>query len=181
MTEVGVNHQPSNRPKIGLIWAQAHKGVIGLDGVMPWHLPEDLAHFKEVTLGAPVVMGRRTWQSLPERFRPLPGRRNIVVTRDISFSADGAEVCNSVEQALARASEALDSEDWVWVIGGAKIFADALPIAHRIELTEIDADLPGDTFAPKLGDEWMRDPSHGETWLSSTANLNYRFVTLTKR
>ena len=181
MTEGGVKTQPSHGPKIGLIWAQAHKGVIGLDGVMPWHLPEDLAHFKAVTLGAPVVMGRRTWQSLPERFRPLPGRRNLVVTRDISFSEDGAEICYSVEDALARASEALDSEDWIWVIGGAKIFEETLPLANRIELTEIDADVSGDTFAPRLGDEWMRDPSADETWLNSAANLSYRFVTLTKR
>lgn len=88
---------------VGLVWAEARGGAIGRGGTMPWHLPEDLAHFKAVTLGAPVVMGRRTWESLPERFRPLPGRENVVVTRDPSFAAEGARVAASLEAALALA------------------------------------------------------------------------------
>ena len=164
---------------IGLIWAEAHDGVIGLDGVMPWHLPEDLAHFKAVTLGAPVIMGRKTWDSLPERFRPLPGRRNIVVTRDTGWSSDGAETTLSLDEAIDRASEGLDAGEFIWIIGGGQIFAQALNRADRIELTEINADVAGDSFAPKLGDEWMRsdvDPAAG--WHTATSGLEYRFVRL---
>ena len=100
---------------VGLVWAQAHDGVIGADGGMPWHVPEDLAHFRAVTGSSDVVMGRRTWESLPPRFRPLPGRRNIVVTRSAEWSADGAERAASLDQALALA----DGDD-VWVIGGGR-------------------------------------------------------------
>ena len=136
--------------KLGLIYARARNGVIGKDGVLPWHLPEDLAHFKKVTMGAPVIMGRKTWDSLPERFRPLPGRRNIVVTRQAGWSAAGAERAHSLEQAVALC----ESEPHAWVIGGAEIFLHALPLAQIIEVTEIDADFEGDTHAPDLGTEW---------------------------
>ncbi|HVL62895.1 MAG TPA: dihydrofolate reductase, partial [Microbacterium sp.] len=101
---------------IGLIWAEAHDGVIGADGGMPWHVPEDLAHFKALTLGAPVVMGRRTWESFPARFRPLPGRRNIVVTRQAGWNAQGAERAGSLEAAIAACGDAPRG----WVIGGAE-------------------------------------------------------------
>lgn len=89
--------------RIGMIWAEARGGAIGRDGEMPWHLPEDLAHFKQSTLGEPVIMGRRTWESLPERFRPLPGRENLVVTRDASYSAPGAAVRSSLPAAIQAA------------------------------------------------------------------------------
>lgn len=164
---------------IGLIWAQAHDRVIGLDGVMPWHLPEDLAHFKSVTLGAPVIMGRKTWESLPERFRPLPGRRNIVVTRDTAWSSDGAETMFSLDEAVVRASEGLDSSDFIWIIGGGQIFTQSLARADRIELTEINTAIDGDSFAPELGDEWMpsqTDPLTG--WHTAQSGLEYRFVRL---
>src|SRR4051794_21120002 len=105
---------------IRLVWAQSANGIIGAGGEMPWHVPEDLAHFKHVTAGRPVIMGRRTWDSLPERFRPLVGRRNIVVTRQQQFAAEGVEVAHSVEDALALAA---DDDGIVWVIGGAEIFA----------------------------------------------------------
>ena len=136
--------------KLGLIYARARNGVIGKDGVLPWHLPEDLAHFKKVTMGAPVIMGRKTWDSLPPRFRPLPGRRNIVVTRQIGWTAPGAESAHSLEQAVAHC----EAEAHVWVIGGAEIFLHALPLAQIVEVTEIDADFEGDTHAPDLGTEW---------------------------
>lgn len=164
---------------IGLIWAQAHDRVIGLDGVMPWHLPEDLAHFKAVTLGAPVIMGRKTWESLPERFRPLPGRRNIVVTRDTQWSSDGAETTFSLDEAVARASEGLENSDFIWIIGGGQIFTQSLARADRIELTEINTMVAGDSFAPELGDEWM--PNHADPitgWHTAQSGLEYRFVRL---
>ena len=130
----------TSRPRIGLIWAAATGGVIGAGGTMPWHVPEDLAHFKEVTLGAPVVMGRKTWDSLPERFRPLPGRRNIVVTRDPSWAADGADRAGSIDAALELAAEA--DPDWIWVIGGGELFAALIDRAHRLEVTELDLIVP---------------------------------------
>jgi dihydrofolate reductase len=162
-------------PSIGLIWAQAAGGVIGRDGGMPWHVPEDLAHFKAVTLGAPVIMGRKTWDSLSPRFRPLPGRRNIVVTRQHDWSADGAEVARSVDDALALAE--LGDADRVWVIGGAQIFTSVLDRADVVELTEIDVPVDGDTFAPALDSavwhETVADPPVG--WHTSRTGLRFRW------
>ncbi|CAN5500897.1 dihydrofolate reductase [soil metagenome] len=160
---------------IRLIWAQAENGVIGADGGMPWHVPEDLAHFRELTLGDPVVMGRRTWDSLPERFRPLPGRVNIVVTRDRSWSAPGAEVTYSLEEALEWAQRT--PGEATWVIGGADIFAQTIGLAERLEVTYIDGDFDGDAFAPVLGDEWAvaaADPD--QEWHTSTKGFSYRFA-----
>lgn len=166
---------------IGLIWAQANGGVIGNAGVMPWHIPEDLAHFKEITLGAPVIMGRKTWESLPGRFRPLPGRRNIVVTRNAGWSSDGAETVLSLDDAVQRATEGLTSAEDIWIIGGGEIFAQALPIADRIELTQINAGIDGDSFAPKLGAEWFTESSAPrDGWMTSTSGLEYRFLSLSR-
>ena len=134
---------------VSLLAAVARTGVIGREGDIPWRLPEDVVHFKNLTTGHAVVMGRRTWDSLPERFRPLPGRRNVVVTRNPEWRADGAERAGSVEEALAL----LADEPRVFVIGGAEIYAAALPHADELVLTEIDLDVEGDTFFP----EW--DPA----------------------
>ena len=139
--------------EIALIFARAANGTIGLDGAMPWHLPEDLAHFKRLTSGCPVVMGRKTWDSLPARFRPLPGRRNIVITRQSDWSENGAQRASSLPEALQLCE--YDTAATVWVIGGGQIYAQALPLASRVEVTEIAQDFPGDTFAPVLGAEWV--------------------------
>jgi len=135
--------------RVSVVAAVARGGVIGRDGVLPWRLPEDLAHFRAVTMGHPVVMGRRTWESLPERFRPLPGRRNIVVTQNPSWNDEDAERATSVEDALRRLSD----EERVSVIGGGEIFAVALPLADELVLTEIELDVEGDTFFP----DWDRE------------------------
>lgn len=140
------------RPRIGLIWAQAKGGVIGKDGVMPWHLPEDLAHFKRTTLNHPVIMGRRTWDSIPPKFRPLPGRRNIVVTRQAGWNAAGAQAASSLHEAL----EQCDDADKVWIIGGAQVYAQALALADEVMVTEIDAEFEGDAHAPALGPGWRQ-------------------------
>lgn len=137
--------------KLGVVFARAGNGVIGKDGGLPWHLPQDLAHFKQVTMGSPVIMGRRTWESLPERFRPLPGRSNIVVTRQNDWSAAGALRATSLQDAVAQCSGA----ERAWVIGGAALFAAALPLADVAEVTEIDADFEGDVFAPEFGPRWQ--------------------------
>ncbi|QXL85591.1 dihydrofolate reductase [Comamonas sp. NLF-1-9] len=138
--------------EIALIYARAANGVIGRDGAMPWHLPEDLAHFKTLTRGGPVIMGRKTWDSLPERFRPLPGRLNIVVTRQRDWHEIGAKTAPGLREALHIAKQS--GAATAWVIGGAQIFATALPLATRAEVTEIGQDFAGDTFAPDLGPEW---------------------------
>ena len=134
---------------IALVAAVARGGVIGRDGGLPWQLPEDMAHFRDVTRGHPVVMGRRTWESLPERFRPLPERRNVVVTRNADWHAEGAERASSLEEAVAR----LDDDERVFVIGGAEIYAEALPLADEMFLTEIGDDVDGDTLFP----DWDRN------------------------
>ncbi|KAB2897515.1 MAG: dihydrofolate reductase, partial [Burkholderiaceae bacterium] len=153
-----------------LIYARAANGVIGKDGTMPWHLPEDLAHFKQLTQGHPVVMGRKTWDSLPARFRPLPGRANIVVTRQAGWQADGAQRAASLEDALALCTQA----PTVWVIGGAQIYAQALPLADRVEVTEIERDFDGDAHAPTLGPEWVESARSRHVGASG---LPFSFVT----
>ena len=172
------------RPAVGLIWAES-AGVIGRDGGMPWHVPEDLAHFKELTLGAPVIMGRKTWESLPPRFRPLPGRANVVVTRQADWAAQGAERAASVDEALAVAGAHRPAR--VWVIGGAELFRQTLPFADRLEVTQLRA--PGDAAAVerRAGDTpaplvdpavWRQvdaEPSGG-AWLPSRGGLEYRFL-----
>lgn len=144
-------HDNRNMTKLSLIYARARNGVIGKDGQMPWHLPEDLAHFRATTVGSPVIMGRKTWDSLPERFRPLPGRRNVVVTHNPTWQATGAEVAHSLPAAIALCADSAE----VWVIGGATIYAQALPMAQRVVVTEIGADFDGDAYAPALGPEWQ--------------------------
>ncbi|MZD07691.1 dihydrofolate reductase [Streptomyces sp. SID5785] len=151
---------------IGLIWAQTPDGVIGADNGIPWHLPEDLAHFKATTLGHPVIMGRRTWDSLPARFRPLPGRRNIVLTRDPRWSADGAERTGSVSEALGLAGGT------AWVMGGGEIYRAALPYATVLSVTEVDTTVDGDTHAPVPGPQWQVAEDRG--WQTSTTGLRYR-------
>ena len=137
--------------KLHLIYARARNGVIGKDNQMPWHLPEDLAHFKRVTLGQPVIMGRKTWDSLPARFRPLPGRLNIVVTRQTDWQADGALRAASIEDAIRLCADATDA----WIMGGAEIYRQAEPLASTAVVTEIDADFVGDAFAPTLSTGWQ--------------------------
>lgn len=130
--------------RLALIAAVGRGGAIGLGGTMPWQLKADLAHFRRTTMGCPVVMGRKTWDSLPPAFRPLPGRRNLVVTHNPAWQADGAEAAPSLDAALAR----LAGAERVFVVGGGELYAQALPRADELVLTEIDADFPADTHFP---------------------------------
>ncbi len=156
-------------PLVGSIWAQSTTGTIGDGGGIPWHIPEDLAHFRAVTGGHAVVMGRKTWDSLPAKFRPLPGRRNIVVTRNASWSAEGAEVAHSVADAIALADS-----DPVWVIGGGEIYRSAMDIATHLEVTEVDLDVVGDTSAPEIPDGWV---ARAGDWQSSRVDgTRFRWV-----
>ncbi len=161
--------------KLNLIYARAANGVIGKDGTMPWHLPEDLAHFKRLTQGHPVIMGRKTWDSLPARFRPLPGRANIVVTRQADWNEIGAQRASSLRDALSMA-EQTDSE--AWIIGGAQIYAQALPLASRVEVTEIGRDFDGDAHAPQLGPEWQEVARNRHV---GSGGLPFSFVTYERR
>ena len=149
---------------IGLIWAQARGGVIGADGGIPWHIPEDMKFFRETTSGSAVLMGRRTWDSLPPRFRPLPGRTNIVVTRDRDWSADGA---------LVQHDLALPDRD-VWIIGGGEIYAAAMSSADVLAVTEVDADVEGDTTAPSIPETFALAEDSG--WRESSSGLRYRHL-----
>ena len=149
----------------------AENRVIGRDGDLPWRLPEDLKHFKRVTLGKPVIMGRKTWDSL--YVKPLPGRRNIVVTRNPDFQANGAETAFSMKEALARVT---DAEEAV-VIGGATLFADALPAAGRFHLTEVHAEFDGDTFFPNFDRDHWREISR-DHHRADGDNPAYSFVLL---
>lgn len=134
---------PAATPIVTLVVAYARNRTIGRDNALPWKLPGDLAHFKRTTLGAPIVMGRKTWESLG---RPLPGRTNIVISRDSAYAATGAHVVTSLEQAVAQAGDVPE----VFVIGGAQIYAQTLPQADRIVATEVAADVDGDAFFPAL-------------------------------
>jgi dihydrofolate reductase len=134
---------------VSLVVAYARNRVIGRDGDLPWHLPADLAHFKQLTLGGTVVMGRKTYESIPDRFRPLPGRRNLVLSRTPELALEGAEVFG----ALGAALEACGHD--CFVVGGAETYAEVLPAASRVVATEVDADVEGDTYFPELdAAEW---------------------------
>jgi dihydrofolate reductase len=158
-----------DRPPITIVVARAHNGVIGRDGKLPWHLPADLKRFKALTMGTSMVMGRKTFDSLPGL---LPGRRHIVLTRDPAWNAAGAEIAHSIDEALALArGEPLS------VIGGADIFALFLPLADRVELTEVQADIAGDRVIDDLrGPPWRE--TFSESHPAEDGRPPFRFVTL---
>ncbi len=154
--------------RLTLIAAVARNGVIGNNNALPWRLPEDLKRFKALTLGHPIIMGRKTWASLG---RPLPGRSNIIITRDRKFNAPGCLVADS----LAAALDACGKVDEAFVIGGAEIYALALPLAHCLQLTEILQEFPGDTCFPAFDRTAWRETARERH--QSEAGLDYDFVT----
>ncbi len=162
-----------------MIWAQARGRVIGRDGDMPWHLPEDLAHFRRTTRGQAVIMGRTSWDALPAAYRPLPGRRNIVLSRRPGFEAPGAEVAGDLEAALALVGPA-DA----WICGGAQVYAETMPLADVLVVTDIDLAVEGDALAPEIGPEWVaaeRVAGGADEWLVGTGGLRYRITTYRRR
>ncbi len=167
---------------IGLIWAQTRDGVIGRAGDMPWKAPEDMAHLKAATMGHPVVMGRRTWESIPPRFRPLEGRTNIVLTRDPALTAEaeaaGAQVFTDLDDALAAATDAPGGE-LTWIVGGGALYESTANRADIALVTVLDLDVPdGDTFAPALPpgfENVSSEPADGFT--PSDRGPAYRFET----
>ena len=142
--------------KIALVVAVSQNNVIGRDNQLPWHLPEDLQYFKSVTMGKPILMGRKTFDSIG---RPLPGRKNIVITRDLEWDAEGVEVVHSVDDALAAGADAcaVANSDEIMIIGGAQIYSDCLPIADRLYLTRVEAEIEGDAFFPDIDiKQWQK-------------------------
>ena len=159
------------RKGLFLIYARAENGVIGRDNALPWRLPADLKRFKALTMGKPMIMGRKTFESFPS---PLPGRRHIVLTRDADWQADGAEPVSSVEEALALAGEGE-----VAVVGGAEIYRLFLPLAERVELTEVHGNFDGDTVMPGLDEHWVEQARAEHA--ASDGRPAHAFVTLTRR
>ncbi|WP_084104345.1 dihydrofolate reductase [Demequina sp. NBRC 110056] len=164
------------------IWAQARDGagrpVIGAAGDMPWNVPEDLARFSALTRGGAVVMGRRTWESFPERFRPLPGRINVVVTS--AESVEGADaVVASLSSGLETAARLTPNGD-VWVIGGGRVYAAALDAVDGLEVTELDLEVDGDTYAPAIDPAVWELTAEGD-WATSRTGVRHRFLTYTRR
>ena len=176
----GAGPEGKPAPVIGLIWAQTLDGVIGRDGGMPWHLPEDLAHFKATTAGHPVIMGRRTWESFPSAYRPLPGRTNIVVSSSETLadeiSPSGAVVVSSLEQALDTARHS-PGGDRIWIVGGAQLYEAAVPFADVAVVTVIGTSVEGDTYAPRLGPEWtFTAVSPSADWHTAANGTSYRIA-----
>ncbi|WP_298459638.1 dihydrofolate reductase [uncultured Cellulomonas sp.] len=170
---------------LGLVWAQTPAGIIGADGGIPWHVPEDLARFRRLTTGHPVVMGRATWESLPARFRPLPGRENVVLTRSPGWSARGAVVATGVPDAV----RVLGDRD-AWVIGGGQVYTAFLDRADRLEVTEVDLDVAGDAVAPPVDAvRWQAVPAASadgadadrDGWRTSSSGVRYRFTSFVRR
>jgi dihydrofolate reductase len=152
---------------VRLVWAQDVGGVIGAGGTLPWHLPEDLKLFRALTLDSTVVMGRRTWDSLPPRFRPLPQRRNVVVSTTLDAGDVGVPVVRSIDEVLAWRED-------VWVIGGGALYGSFEPHATEAVVTDVATDVDGDTWAPQLGDDWIRAarvPATGR--LTSSTGLGF--------
>lgn len=168
---------------LALIASVDRHRVIGSDNQLVWREPEDQRWFRRQTMGCPVVMGRKTWDSLPVRFRPLPGRANIVVTRQAGWHSDGAQVAHTLAEALvlARTAAAATAAPRVFVIGGGQLFAEALPLADQLLLTEIDADLPGDTFFPDWRDGRFAETARDARRSDGPPACDYAFVTYQRR
>jgi dihydrofolate reductase len=159
------------RPRVSLIAAVTRSGGIGKNNALLWHEPQDQKHFRQITMGCPVIMGRKTWDSLPQRFRPLPGRQNIVITRQVQWQAQGALIANSWADALAKAA----NTEKVFVIGGAEIYALALPLADELVLTEVGIDIDADAFFPAWKNGAFAEVSR--VVHQTNAGIRYAFVT----
>ncbi len=163
---------------IALIAALAKNRVIGDQNRLLWHLPEDMRYFRDTTRGNPVIMGRKTWESLPSAFRPLPGRANFVVSRNLAYQAEGARLCGSLDAAIEQAQATRATE--IFIIGGAEIYRQALPKADRLYLTEIEQDFVGDAIFPEFSVSLWHEIARRTPPLASVASLSFSFVVYQK-
>lgn len=161
---------------LSLIAALAKNRAIGKDNQLLWHLPEDMRHFRETTRGKPVIMGRKTWESLPDAFRPLPGRKNIVVSRNPAYQASGASLVGSLDAAIKQAGEAAE----IFIIGGAELYCQAMPLADRLYLTELAQYFAGDAFFPETPVNTWQEISR-QTAQSTANGLEFSFVVYQRR
>jgi dihydrofolate reductase len=157
--------------RVALVLARAANGVIGANNAIPWRIPHDMKRFKAITMGKPIIMGRKTWDSFPKK--PLPGRTNIVITRDVNWHADGAVVAHTLDEALARARS--EQPDEIAVIGGAEIYRLALPQADLVHLTEVHGQFAGDVTMPPFGPQWRETAREDH---ATPDGLRYSYVTL---
>jgi dihydrofolate reductase len=161
------------KPLISLIAAVANNGVIGVDNSLPWRLPADLQHFKSITMGKPIIMGRHTWESLPGL---LPGRRHIVITHNRDYRADGCELVHSVDEALEIAGDVPE----VMIVGGGGLYQQTLPRADRLYLTRVDADLKGDTYFPEIDRNEWQEVSRDSRPADERNQFAYSFIVLNR-
>lgn len=163
--------------RLALVWAMARNRVIGRNNALPWYLPEDLKYFKQVTMGKPIIMGRKTWESIG---RPLPGRTNIVISRDPGFSAEGVKVVDSLEAAIALAEHVtvIDGGEEAVVMGGAQIYEMALPMADRLYMTQVHADVEGDVYFPAFELAAWHEMAREDFSASGANPYDYSFVVL---
>ena len=160
---------------VGMIWAESANGVIGADGSLAWHIPEDLAHFRAVTRGYAVLHGRKSYEAIPAKFRPLPGRRNLVLTRDRVYSAPGAEVVHS----LAAAEDLLAGAP-VWIVGGGQVYDRAMSFADVLVVTEVNLEISGDTYAPAIdAEDWQQQQV--TEWITSSTGIAFRVLEYRRR
>jgi dihydrofolate reductase len=159
------------KPLISLIAAVANNGVIGVDNSLPWRMPADLQHFKSITMGKPMIMGRRTWESLPG---PLPGRRHIVITRNRDYRADGCDIVHSLDEALKVVADVPE----VMIVGGGGLYRQMLPRAERLYLTRVDVDLAGDTFFPEIDWSEWREVSRDSHPADQRNQFAYTFIVM---
>lgn len=166
--------------KLALIWAMSRNRVIGRNNALPWHLSEDLRYFKRVTMGKPIIMGRKTWESIG---RPLPGRTNIVITRDQNFQAAGVRVVHSLDDALRLAEHisVIEGAEEAVVIGGAEIYALALPKAERLYLTQVHADVEGDAWFPEFDQSLWQELAREDFAAEEPNPYPYSFIVLERQ
>ena len=166
--------------KISMIVAVAENGVIGNNNQLPWYLPEDLKYFKRVTMGKPIVMGRKTFESIG---KPLPGRTNIVVTRNTEYAAEGVKIVSSINEAIKLADDIalLDGSNELMVIGGAQLYADILESVERIYLTEVHAEVKGDAFFPNIERSKWEEVAREKYLAEGPNSYDYSFVVLDRR
>ena len=163
--------------KLALIWAMSRNRTIGRNNALPWHLSEDLKYFKRVTMGKPIIMGRKTWESIG---RPLPGRSNIVITRDPAYSAEGVKLVRTLEEAISLAESValIDGADEAVIIGGAQIYALALPVANRLYMTQVHAEVEGDAFFPQFDLTQWNELGREDFSAAGPNPYDYSFVVL---